>query len=125
MRVAPNGAVDLIIGKQSAVLFDAKEKHLAVRPLAMLTGQDGTITLTGLFVVRARDPAKRLGDLKGYTVLFGPAESFEKHGAAIAALHAAGVETSEKPQVRGGCSDAAVEMVEDKQNRKLAAVILP
>jgi outer membrane protein assembly factor BamB/ABC-type phosphate/phosphonate transport system substrate-binding protein len=123
LRGEAHGGVDLIIGKQSVVKFDAKENHLQVRPLAMLTGKDGATTLTGLFIVRAKDPAKKLSDLKGYTVLFGPAESVEKHDAAIAALRAAGVEVPKKPEVRGGCSDAAIEMIEDKENRKMAAVI--
>jgi ABC-type phosphate/phosphonate transport system substrate-binding protein len=123
LRGEANGHVALIIGKQSVVKSDAKESRLTVRPLAMLTGKDGKTTLTGLFVVRAGDSAKRLADLKGYKVFFGPVESFEKHGAALAALRAAGVEVPKKPEVRSGCSDAAIEMIEDKENRKLAAVI--
>ena len=123
LRGEAHGHVDLIIGKQSVVKSDAREYRLPIRPLAMLTGKDGSTTLTGLFVVRARDPAKRLSDLQGYTVFFGPVESVEKHEAALAALRAAGVDVPKKPEVRGGCSDAAIEMVEDKENRKLAAVI--
>jgi outer membrane protein assembly factor BamB/ABC-type phosphate/phosphonate transport system substrate-binding protein len=123
LRGEAKGHVDLIIGKQSVVIFDAKERQMPIRPLAMLTGKDGTTTVTGLFVVLAKDPAKQVSDLKGYKVLFGPAESVEKHGAAIAALRAVGVDVPEKPDVRGGCSDAAIEMVEDKGKHKLAAVI--
>jgi ABC-type phosphate/phosphonate transport system substrate-binding protein/outer membrane protein assembly factor BamB len=123
LRGEAQGHVDLIIGKRSVVLFDAKESQVAVRPLGMLTGKDGKTTFTGLFVVLAKDPARQISDLKGYKVLFGPVESVEKHGAAIDALRAAGVEVPERPEVRGGCSDAAVEMVEDKGKHKLAAVI--
>jgi outer membrane protein assembly factor BamB/ABC-type phosphate/phosphonate transport system substrate-binding protein len=123
LRVAPGGHAELIVGKRSVVEFDAKENRVSVRPLAMLTGKDGTTTVSGLFVVLAKAPAKRIEDLKGYKVLFGPAESVEKHAAAIAALKAAGIETPQKPEVRGGCSDAAVEMIEDGGRHKLAGVI--
>jgi outer membrane protein assembly factor BamB/ABC-type phosphate/phosphonate transport system substrate-binding protein len=116
--------VDLIVGKRTVVEADAKENRLPIRPLAMLTGKDGATTLTGLIVVRSGDAAKRLSDLKGYRVLFGPAESVEKHGAAVAALREAGVEVPEKPEVRGGCSDAALEILEEKNlDKKMAAVI--
>ena len=123
LRGQPDGHVDLIIGKQSVVKSDAKESGVPIRPLAMLTGKDGATTVTGLFVVLTNDPAKQLADLKGYKVLFGPVESAEKHEAAIAALRAAGVDVQEKPEVRSGCSDAAVEMIDDKGKHKLAAVI--
>jgi outer membrane protein assembly factor BamB/ABC-type phosphate/phosphonate transport system substrate-binding protein len=123
LRGQSGGHVDIIIGKQSVVKFDANENHVPVRPLAMLTGKDGTTTVTGLFVVLAGDPAQQISDLKGYKVFFGPVESAEKHEAAIAALRAVGVEVPEKPEVRAGCSDAAVEMIDDQGKHKLAAVI--
>ena len=123
LRSEPSGHVDLIIGKQSVVKFDAKESRVPIRPLAMLTGKDGTTTVTGLFVVLAKDPAKQLADLKGYKVFFGPVESAEKHEAAIAALRAAGIDVPEKPETRSGCSDAALEMIRDKGKHRLAAVI--
>lgn len=123
LRGEAGGHVDLIIGKQSVVKSDANGNSVPVRPLAMLTGKDGTTTLTGLFVVLANDPAKQISDLKGYKVLFGPVESAEKHEAAVAALKAAGIDVPAKPETRAGCSDAAMEMIEGKGKHKLAAVI--
>jgi len=123
LRGTVRGTIDLIIGKQSVVRFDAAENHLSVRPVRMLTGNDGGTTLTGLFVVGKGDPAKQLGDLKGYTTLFGPVESDEKHAAALTALRQAGVDLPENPEVRDGCSDAALEIVDDEGKTRLAAVI--
>jgi ABC-type phosphate/phosphonate transport system substrate-binding protein len=109
-----NGRIDLVIGKQSVVKSDAAELHWSLRPLAMLTGKDGATTLTGLFIVRNDDPAKTIADLKGYKVFFGPADSDEKHAAAIAALRAAGVAAPEKPETRPGCSDAALDVLQEQ-----------
>ena len=64
--------VDLVIGKFSVVQFDAAAVSLPVKAIAMLTGKDGKITQTGLFVVRSGDKAKSIEDLKGRKVLFGP-----------------------------------------------------
>ena len=47
LRGAAHGHVDLIVGKQSVVIFDAQESRLTVRPLAMLTGKDGTDLVAG------------------------------------------------------------------------------
>ena len=48
-----------------------------MRVLAMLTGKDGKVTQTGLFVVRSGDMAKAVMDLKGRKMLFGPGEADE------------------------------------------------
>jgi outer membrane protein assembly factor BamB/ABC-type phosphate/phosphonate transport system substrate-binding protein len=126
IRGEAKGRADLIIGKQSLVKADAAELRLPIRPLAMLTGQDGSTTLTGLFVVPALDPAQRVADLKGYRILFGKTDADEKHSAALAALRAAGVEVPKEPETREGCSDAAAEILEKKERpreRPEAAVI--
>ena len=83
--------IDVIIGKQSVVRFDAKINKLEVRPAMMLTGRDGKTTVTGLIVVRKDDPAKALADLKGYTVFFGPPDCDEKFKAAGEVLKKAGI----------------------------------
>lgn len=119
----PSGkSIHLIIGKRSVVQFDARINSLAVRPVMMLTGKDGKTTLTGLIVVRKDDPAQKLEDLKGYTVLFGSPECDEKFRAAADALHKAGIELPGKIETRPGCSDSAIEMLENP-NRPMAAVI--
>ena len=72
----------------NCVVSDAARVGLDVRNVAMLTGQDGKMTLTGLFVVRKDDPAKSIEDLRGYRILFGPEDSLEKRSAALASLEA-------------------------------------
>jgi ABC-type phosphate/phosphonate transport system substrate-binding protein len=114
--------VDIIIGKQSVVRFDAKLNKFAVRPAMMLTGQDGKTTVTGLIVVRKDDPAQKLADLKGYTIFFGPPDCDEKFKAAGEALKKAGIELPEKIETRPGCSDSVVEMLEHPE--KLTASVI-
>jgi outer membrane protein assembly factor BamB len=114
---------DLIIGKNSLVKFDAAECKMPIRPLAMLTGQDGKTTLTGLFVVPTSDPAQRLADLKGYRILFGPEASAEKHAAARAALQKADVAVPAEIEVCDSCNEAAMEALESKAVPGTAAVI--
>ena len=64
------GHVDLLIGKESIILFDAAEIKMTIRPIARLTDKSGTTNLRGLFVVRHNDRARSVEDLKGYKILF-------------------------------------------------------
>ncbi|MAT14660.1 MAG: hypothetical protein CMJ46_05245, partial [Planctomyces sp.] len=80
---------DLIIGKHSVVRADAKKAELEVTPIAYLTGKDGTVTQSGLIVVRSSDAAQSVGDLNGYRLFFGPEENEEKYGAPMKLLQAA------------------------------------
>jgi len=105
--------VHLIIGKKSVVEFDAREIDMPVHPVAMLTGKDGRTDFTGLFVVRSADAAKRVTDLKGYRIQFGPLESEEKHDAAFRTLQQLGVPAPEKIDISPGCADAALKVVEN------------
>jgi ABC-type phosphate/phosphonate transport system substrate-binding protein len=123
LPVVAGQRVDLIIGKQSVVDSDAARCRLVVRPVARLTDRKGLTTLTGLFVVRTQDPARQLADLKGYTFFFGPADSAEKHSAAVAALRQAGVAVPEPREVCPGCSDAAFKVLEFKDKPGAAGVI--
>jgi ABC-type phosphate/phosphonate transport system substrate-binding protein len=77
------GKADLIIGKESVIRHQAKENKLGVTPIASLTGKDGKTTMTGLFVIPSEDKAITLADIKGYRILFGPANADEKHSAAF------------------------------------------
>jgi len=121
-RAADGKALDVIIGKHSVVTFDAKVNELSVRPVMRLSGKDGKTTLTGLFMVRRNDPARKLADLAGYTVLFGRPEHDEKFAAAVESLHRAGVAVPKRFETRPGCSDSATEVLE-RQERSTCAVI--
>ncbi len=114
---------DVIIGKDSVVRFDAKKTKLKVRAVARLTGKDGSTTQTGLFVVPAADPAQRIDQLKGYRIFFGPADSREKHQAAIELLQREGVPVPEKPDISTACSDGATRVLELAPTQRAAAVI--
>jgi len=117
------GSADLVIGKHSLVNFDATECKLPVRPLAMLTGKDGKTTLTGLFVVPGADPAKKIGDLEGYRILFGLPEAAEKHAAAVAALKKAGVSVPDPKETFPSCAEAGLAAMESDAVPGTAAVI--
>jgi ABC-type phosphate/phosphonate transport system substrate-binding protein len=114
--------IDIVIGKSSVVQFDAKINQLVVRPMMMLTGQDGRTTVTGMMVVRKDDPATKLEDLRGYRVLFGPPECDEKFKAAAEALQRAGVALPAKFESRPGCSDSVVEMLESPAEPTVAVI---
>ncbi len=117
-----DGKADLIIGKHSVVLAGAKSAKLNVQPIASLTDKEGVTTQTGLFVVRSADPAKDVAALKGYRILFGPAECDEKSAAPIRLLEKSGVKVPEERETSPACSDAATKLLELK-DVKAAAVI--
>ncbi len=117
------GKVDLIVGKHSVVIADAKEAKKDVRPVARLSDQKDLLTQTGLIVVRSGDSAKSVADLKGYRILFGPADCDEKSKAAVALLKKNGITIPEKLEVAASCSEAAVTMVELPAETKVAAVV--
>ena len=85
-------SIDIAIGKDSVVRSDAKTEKMTVTPVARLTGKDGLTTQFGLIVVRSADPAKKLEDLEGYRILFGPKECDEKFAAPRNLLSGAGIE---------------------------------
>jgi ABC-type phosphate/phosphonate transport system substrate-binding protein/outer membrane protein assembly factor BamB len=88
---AHRGAIDLIVGKASAVSFAATEANEPVRPIARLAGKDGATEVCGLFVVRKNDPARTVGDLADHRILFGPPGDDGRHAAALAMLAVEGV----------------------------------
>jgi len=108
------GKSDLIIGKQSVVLFDAAEINMAVRPIARLTDKSGSTDLRGLFVVRKNDPAESMADLKSYRILLGPECDAEKSIVARAALKAQGIPLAEQISTSPSCSSAALAVVEEE-----------
>ncbi len=118
----PDG-VDLIIGKRSVVEFDAKLIQATVTPLASLSGKDGITTQYGMIVVPANDPAKKVADLKGYQIYFGPEDCDEKHKAAIALLKENGVAIPAKLETCSACSDGATKILELGADVRAATVI--
>jgi ABC-type phosphate/phosphonate transport system substrate-binding protein len=117
------GRADLVIGKHSVVLHDAKQAKRTYTPIASLTGKDGSTTQTGLLVVRAADPAQSVADLKGYRIFFGPDDCDEKSLAPRVLLQRQGVPLPEKLEVYPACSNAATALVELSAEARAAAVI--
>lgn len=118
-----SGKVDLIIGKHSVVLADAKEAKITVQPVAQLTGKDGAVTQTGLFIVRKLDPAKSMSDLKGYRILFGPDDCDEKSAAPMELLKKSGLAIPNPVETSPSCSDAAKALLAFPESEKAAAVV--
>jgi len=85
------GSPDLVIGKDAVVPAEAVQAKEPVRPMARLTDDRGETDVWGLFVVRAADSAKTLGDLADHKIVFGPAAEEERHSWALAALSQAGI----------------------------------
>ena len=117
------GKADIIIGKHSVVLFDAKKAGRQLKHVAMLTSKEGDVTQHGLIVVPAKDPAKTVADLKGYQIIFGTEESDEKHAAALALLKKHGVPAPEKIETRSACDEGATLILEAGPDHRGAAVI--
>lgn len=117
------GRADLIIGKNSVVRSDARDQKFKVTELAHLTDKTGSTKQHGLIVVASGDPAKNVSDLRGYDIIFGPADSAEKHSAAFALLKASKVAVPEKFEISEACSDGAAKVVELGPSGKTAAVI--
>lgn len=104
--------VDVLIGKSSVVRFDAARAGKNLRTLAVLSGKDGSISQTGLFVVRSDDPAEYIGDLDSRSILFGTSDSDETHSAAFAALEAFAIPRPAPIATRESCSAASLAVVE-------------
>ena len=123
LRSAGKRRLALIIGKDSLVRSDAADRQLALQLLCRLTDRDGKTTLTGLFLVQTNDPAQKLADLAGRRFFFGPADSDEKHRAALDALGAAGITPPAQPETLAGCSEAAALLAESTEKPLPVAVI--
>lgn len=116
------GSVDLIIGKDSVVRFDAKKAGLEATAVARLTDKTGSTTQYGMIVVPKDDPAQKPEDLRGYRVVFGPPDSDEKHAAAIELLKTAGVEIPAELAISPACSDGACEILERPEGKGAAVI---
>jgi outer membrane protein assembly factor BamB len=117
--------IDIAIGKDSVVRFDAAAAKMTVTPVARLTGQDGLTTQTGMIVVRSADTAQRVEDLKGYRILFGTKDCDEKFAAPRMLLEGVGIELSavEAAETSASCSDGACKIIEWGDSERAAAVI--
>jgi ABC-type phosphate/phosphonate transport system substrate-binding protein len=123
LRDQTEGKADLVIGKHSVVLADAKKNNLAATPLAMLSGKDGSTSQTGLIVVPADDAAQSVADLRDFRIIFGPAECDEKHTAALALLKKHGITPSGELETSAACSDGATLILDLLGKARAAAVI--
>ena len=117
------GRVDMIVGKHSVVLSDAMANQVDIRPLAQLTDQSESVHQTGMFVVRSDDPAQSVNDLKGYRILFGPADCEEKSSAMLALLKEHSIPAPDPVETAPSCSTEAVMLMEMPADAKAAAVI--
>jgi ABC-type phosphate/phosphonate transport system substrate-binding protein len=123
MKEKTDGRADIVIGKHSVVLSDAKRMSQTMTPLASLTGKDGKTTQTGLILVRTGDKAQSVDDLVGYRIFFGTPDCDEKLAAPAKLLKEHGVTIPEKPETYPACSDSAAALLELPQDAKAAAVI--
>ncbi len=123
MKQKTGGRADIVIGKYSVVLSDAKRTGQTLTPVASLTGKDGKTTQTGLILVRQNDPARSVDDLRGYRIFFGTADCDEKLAAPARLLKSRGVTIPEKPETYPACSDSAAALLELPAETRAAAVI--
>ncbi len=116
---------DLVIGKDSVVRYDLGKLGQAATVVGRLTDQEGSTTQTGMVVVRSADKAQSVSDLRGYRILFGPAECEEKFAAPRQLLTEAGIELPSlaESEVSGACSDGACKILDWGDTEQAAAVI--
>ncbi len=88
---SPESPPDLIIGSNTTTRAEADETKEAVRPVARLTDDRGATDLSGLFVVRADDPATGIGDLADHRIVFGSSADPERHADALTTLSHSGI----------------------------------
>lgn len=117
------GKADIIVGKQSVVLHDAKKLNRTVRLAAALSDKNGLITQTGLIVVPQGDAAQTVSDLKSHLLVFGPADCDEKNSAAVSLLKKNGIAMPEKLETAAGCEEGALRILELPTGQRGAAVI--
>ncbi len=121
MRVRP----DFIIGKDSMVRFDAGRLKMSVIPIADLTDRTGAVTQRGVFIVRTKDPARRLADLSGRVVMLGPKEEAETHQAAKLALQKAHLAKPPEFEVAGAIDSGALALTDGEVASALVPEYLP
>ena len=123
LKKKTNGKADVVIGKHSVVLHDAKKADMKFSPVASLTGKDGKTTQTGLVVVLKDDPAKNIADLKEYKILYGEVEAEEKHGAVMKMLKGNQFVIAPKPETCAACDEGATKLIDLGPKAKTACVI--
>lgn len=114
---------DLVIGKHSVVLADAKRSNIKYAPVATLTGRDGGVQQRGLVVVRGDDAAQSIGDLKDYKIILGPADCDEKNFAPRILFTKHGITVPADCPISEACSDGATAVIEAGAGGKTATVI--
>ncbi|MFN9717801.1 MAG: PhnD/SsuA/transferrin family substrate-binding protein [Planctomycetota bacterium] len=117
------GKADIIIGKHSVVLADARDAKIHLAPLARLTDLNDKVEQTGLIVVRSSDPAQSVKDLKGYRILFGPADCDEKSASPMELFRSSGIELPKIIETSPSCSNAAVDLMAMPETEKACIVI--
>ncbi len=115
------GAAHVLVGKYSVLLSEAKKNGRTLRPVASLTGKDGSTFQKGFLVVRKDSAAHQLADLQGFRMFFGPSDCDEKSVAVQALLTSAGIQTV--PEVSASCSTAAEALMKLAPSERAAAVI--
>lgn len=123
LKMDTQDRADIVIGKHSVVLFDAKKAGKQMRPVLSLTGKDGKTDMQGLFVVASSDPAKSVADLKGYRIFYGTQDSDEKYAAAFDLLKKHNIAPTDKPETCAACSDGATKILELGPKVRTATVI--
>lgn len=122
LRGNPPGeeSADLIVGRESIVRAEAARRNTPVQPLARLTDDLGATDVCGVFVVRADDRARTIGDLADHTMVFGPPADPERHSQALAYLSRQGVVPVPPLKVATTCGAA----LQSLRQRKVDAAVI-
>jgi len=104
--------IQLIVGKDSMVRFDAKQASIGLQPMASLTDRDGKTGLSGSFIVRHDSGITNLAQLSDRHIALGPEEDHEANGAAREYLQRMTPSARNRIEICGSMDSAAL-MVHD------------
>ncbi len=105
--------IDLVIGKESTVIYDADKCKVKISKIARLSDRNGETNLKGLLIVRNGDSATKVEDVKGYRIMLGPKHATEKSRAAEIMFTKHGVLTAKDLKRASTCSTAALAVFEN------------
>lgn len=122
LKLVSPGQEVLVVGERAFIASSAQRAGFACQQVCALTDPEGNTTLTGAFVVPAKDTVATLKDISGRSLIFGLTDTEVNHAAVEAALRGAGV-TAPKQEKRSVYTDAALDVLDSRATPPPVAVL--
>lgn len=115
--LSPTGRVDVVIGKDSNVTFEAAQRGISLTKKAWLSDENGKTTFRGVLIVRQDDAANTPQDIIDYTIIFGKEGAVEKHRLALEYLRGQGINITEPLTTSSTCIQTLEQLSSNKTSR--------